>query len=312
MSLTSKAEKSAGAFMAVSSTQPATAVGGRPLLASEPPSTEPAMVLIESRPWWRLFDLIDVWRCRELLFILARRDIQVRYRQTILGVAWAVIQPLGTVLAFWGFFGKLAGVPSDGIPYPVFVGCGVLPWQLFSFALNHSANSLVAEQQIIRKSYFPRLIVPLAAVISGVLDFAVGFLLLLLLMLCRGMVPAWSILLVPLLVMLTLTAALAVGLWLSALNAKYRDVRYLLPFLTQIWLLATPVAYPSSLMPKPWRTLFALNPMAGIVDGFRMAMLGSGADVGRMLTVSSLTVLVVLAGGLAYFRHVESTLADVL
>ncbi len=273
---------------------------------------EASFTVIEARTWWRIFDLSELWRYRELILILARRDIQVRYRQTVLGVLWAVIQPLGAVLTFWWFFGKLADIPSDGTPYPIFVYCGVLPWQLFAGALNHSANSLVAEQQIIRKSYFPRLIVPLAAVIGGVLDFAVGFVLLVLLMLCRGFVPSWTILLVPLLVLLTLAAALAVGLWLSALNARYRDVRYVLPFVTQLWMLATPVAYPSSLMPRPWRALYASNPMAGVVDGFRRALLGSGADVGLMLTVSSITVLVALVGGLAYFRYVESTLADVL
>lgn len=298
--------------MKLSANPLAAAVEGHPCPEPERPPGEAGLVLIEPQPWWRVFDLRELWRYRELICILARRDIQVRYRQTLLGVAWAVIQPLGTVLAFWWFFSKLAGVPSDGTPYPIFVYCGVLPWQLFAFALNHSANSLVAEQHIIRKSYFPRLIVPLASVVCGVLDFAVGFFLLLLLMVYQGIMPLWSILLVPLLMLLTLAAALAVGLWLSALNAKYRDVRYVLPFITQLWMLATPVAYPSSLMSQRWRTIYAINPMAGIVDGFRRALLGTGGNVGLMLTVSTVTVLVVLAGGLAYFRHVECTLADVL
>src|SRR5580704_12025465 len=208
-------------------------------------------------------NLADVWAYRELLFFLVWRDIKVRYKQTALGAAWAVIQPVMTMIVFSVFFGRLAKVPSDGIPYPVFAYTALLPWQLFAFALTESSNSLVGSQNLITKVYFPRLVIPLASVLAGIVDFAIAFVVLLCLMLYYGITPTAAVVWLPLFVLLALATALSVGLWFSALNVKYRDVRYTIPFLTQFWMFATPVAYSSTLVPERWRVWFGLNPMAG-------------------------------------------------
>lgn len=255
--------------------------------------------------------LKELWDYRELLYFLVWRDIKVRYKQTALGAAWAVIQPVMTMVVFSIFFGRLAKVPSDGVPYPVFSMAALLPWQLFAFALTESSNSLVASQNLITKVYFPRLVVPLSSVLAGIVDFAIAFVVLLILMAFYGIRPTAAVVWLPLLVLLAVVSALSVGLWLSALNVKYRDVRYTIPFLTQLWMFATPVAYPSSIIPEPWRTLSGLNPMAGVVEGFRWALLGNGHAPGALLWVSVAAVLLLFVGGLIYFRRMESTFADI-
>jgi lipopolysaccharide transport system permease protein len=275
-------------------------------------SAPTAVVRIRPSAGWRALDLAELWRYRELLCFLALRDIQVRYKQTALGVAWAVLQPLLTMFIFTVIFGVLAGVPSDGVPYALFVLVGLLPWQLFSYALTQSSQSLVAEQRLITKVYFPRLIVPLASVVSGLADFAVAFVLVLGAMAFYAVTPGWNLLAVPALVVFAVATALAVGLWLAALNVQYRDVRYIVPFLTQAWMYATPVAYPSSLIPEAYRPLFGLNPMAGVVEGFRWALLGTGEAPTALVGVSALTVAALLAGGLYYFRRLERQFADIV
>jgi len=260
---------------------------------------------------WTSIGFRELWDYRELLYFLTLRDIKVRYKQTALGAAWAVIQPFFMMVVFSLFFGKLAGVKSDGIPYPVFTFCALLPWQLFAHALTESSNSLVANERLITKVYFPRLVVPLAAVLGGLVDFAVAFVILLAMMLYYGIVPTWAIVTLPAFILLAVLTALAVGLWLSALNVKYRDVRYTINFLIQFWLFATPVAYPSSIVPERWRPLYGLNPMAGVVEGFRWALLGSKPP-GAMLAVSVAVVIVLLIGGLYYFRRMEQEFADVV
>ncbi|HEY8187628.1 MAG TPA: ABC transporter permease [Pyrinomonadaceae bacterium] len=260
---------------------------------------------------WASIGLRELWDYRELLYFLTLRDIKVRYKQTALGAAWAIIQPVFMMAVFSLFFGKLAGVKSDGLPYPIFAFCALLPWQLFAHALTESSNSLVANERLITKVYFPRLLVPLAAVLGGLVDFAVAFVILLGMMFYYGIVPTWAIVTLPAFVLLVVLTALAVGLWLSALNVKYRDVRYTINFLIQFWLFATPVAYPSSIVPERWRALYGLNPMAGVVDGFRWALLGTQPPR-SMLVVSVAVVIALLIGGLYYFRRMEQEFADVV
>lgn len=271
-----------------------------------------ATLRVEPRRGWTSIDLRELWQYRELLYFLTWRDVKVRYKQTALGAAWAIIQPFFMMLVFSLFFGRLARIPSDGIPYPVFVFCGLLPWQLFAHALTESSNSLVGNQNLITKVYFPRLVIPIAAVLGGVIDFFIAFVILLGMMLYYGIVPGLAIVTLPGFVLLALLTALAVGLWLSALNAQYRDVRYTINFLVQFWLFATPVAYPSSLVPEKWRPLYGLNPMAGVVEGFRWALLGKSEPPGLMLGVSIIVVGILLFGGLYYFRRMEQEFADVI
>ena len=253
----------------------------------------------------------ELWAYRELIYFLVWREIKIRYKQTALGVAWAVLQPLLAMAVFSLFFGRLAGLPSDGVPYPLFTFCALLPWQLFAFAMTESSNSVVANQRLITKVYFPRLILPLAGVAVGLADFAFTSVLLLAMLAFYGVMPGWTILTLPIWTLLALTTALAVGIWFSAINVRYRDVRYTLPFLTQIWLIATPVAYSSVIVPDRWRPLVALNPMVGVVDGFRWALLGT-AFPGAAVLVSSVAVLLLLVSGLFYFRSVERTFADIV
>jgi lipopolysaccharide transport system permease protein len=287
-----------------------------PPAAAEPGTAprRPALV-IKARPGWRPLNLPELWRYRELLWFLALRDVKVRYKQTALGAAWAVLQPLFTMLVFSVFFGYLGGMDSrikGYIPYPVYTLCALLPWQLFSFALTQSATSVVSGRALLTKVYFPRLLIPMAPLLCGLLDFAISFGLLAVLMACYGVVPGWAALTLPLWVLLALMTSLAVGLWLSALNAVYRDVQYTLPFLTQLWLFLTPVAYPSSIVPERWRPLYGLNPMAGVVDGFRWALLRGERPDGPMLLVSVLSVAALLVGGLFWFRRMERTFADLV
>jgi lipopolysaccharide transport system permease protein len=254
----------------------------------------------------------DLWRYRELLLFLAWRDIKVRYKQTALGAAWALLQPLLTMVIFSVIFGSLAGLPSDGIPYPIFTFAALLPWQLFSYALNMSSTSLVTDQNLISKVYFPRLVIPLSSVLAGILDFLIAFMALLGMMLVFSWPVTWRLAFIPLLVLLALATAMAVGLWLSALNVRYRDVRYSLPFLTQFWMYATPIAYSSTLIPEKWMAFYSLNPMVGVVEGFRWALLGKTEFAGVSLMISFLVVSVLLLGGLRYFQQVEDTFADVI
>ena len=261
---------------------------------------------------WPTIDLRELWDYRELLYFLTWRDLKVRYKQTALGAAWAVIQPLFMMLVFSLFFGRLAGVPSDGVPYPVFTFCALLPWQLFAHALTESSNSLVGNQNLITKVYFPRLVVPMSAVLGGLVDFAIAFVILLGMLAFYGLIPGWQILALPALVLLAVMTALAVGLWLSALNVQYRDVRYTINFLVQFWLFATPVAYPSSIIPAQWRVVYGLNPMVGVVEGFRWSLLGKPESPGVVVLVSTIVVVTLLVGGLYYFRRMEQQFADVI
>ena len=236
----------------------------------------------------------------------------MRYKQTALGAAWVIIQPLLTMIVFTMFFGKLAKVPSDGIPYPLFVYTGLVPWTLFAYSLTESSGSLVANQNLITKVYFPRLIIPLASVLAGLVDFTISFCVLLLFMLYYGVVPTVFVLAVPAFVLLAVLAALSVGIWLSALNVEFRDVRYTIPFLTQLWLFVTPLAYASSLIPEKWRWVYGLNPMAGVVEGFRWALIGRTETPSLVLAASVPVVAVLLAGGIYYFRRMERSFADVV
>ena len=257
-------------------------------------------------------NLTELWEYRELLYFLTWRDIKVRYKQTVLGAGWAVIQPFMMMVIFTIFFGRLAKIPSDGLPYPIFAYTALLPWQLFSRALSDASTSLVVNERLITKVYFPRLLVPASAVLASLVDFAIAFVLLLGMMIFYGIVPTAAVTTLPLFILLALMTALGIGFWLSALNAQYRDVRYTLPFLTQFWLFATPVVYPASLVPEQWRLLYGLNPMAGVVEGFRWALLGKAGPPDVMLAVSAIAVLATFIGGLYYFSRAEDTFADVV
>jgi lipopolysaccharide transport system permease protein len=267
---------------------------------------------IEPPNRWPSIGFHELWEYRELLYFLTWRDIKIRYKQTVLGAAWAIIQPVSMMIVFSLFFGKLAKIDSDGIPYPVFAFCALLPWQLFSGAVSDSSNSLVGNQGLITKVYFPRLVIPISAVISGLLDFVLALAVLIGLIFWYGIVPGWRIITVPGFILLAMCTALAVGLWLSALSVQYRDVRYVIGFLVQFWLFATPVAYPSTIIPEQWRAVYALNPMVGVVEGFRWALLGKSSALGSMLWVSIGVVLITLFGGLYYFRRMEQQFADIV
>lgn len=268
-------------------------------------------IVIEPQRGWTALDLMDLWRYRELLFFLTWRDIKVRYKQTLLGATWAILQPLFTMVVFSVIFGTLAGLPSDGIPYPIFTFTALLPWQLFAFSLTNSSNSLINSQNLISKVYFPRLIIPIASVLPGLVDFAIAFLVLAGMMIYYQVTISIRLLALPAFILLALLTALAVGLWLSALNVKYRDVRYAVPFLTVLWQYGSPIAYSSSLIPEKWQILYGLNPIAGVVEGFRWALLGRG-EVGSLLWVSIFIVIILLISGLVYFRRMEDTFADVI
>jgi lipopolysaccharide transport system permease protein len=271
----------------------------------------PVLVLRPSRGWMSL-NLRDVWEARELLYFLIWRDIKVRYKQTVLGASWAIIQPVFAMVIFSLFFGKLAKMPSDGVPYPIFAFTALVPWTFFAGALSQSSGSLVGSANLLKKVYFPRLVIPIASALAGCVDFCLAFSVLLCMMLWYGMYPSVAILsLVPLL-LLAIIASLGAGLWLSALNVQYRDVHHIVPFLTQIWLFATPIAYPSSLLSEPWRTIYGLNPMVGVVEGFRWALLGTKTAPGPMILLSALAALILLVSGAFYFRRMERTFADIV
>jgi lipopolysaccharide transport system permease protein len=269
-------------------------------------------IAIEPPKGWAPLALGELWKFRELLFFLTWRDIKVRYKQTALGASWAILQPVLTMIIFSIIFGGLAKLPSEGIPYPIFTFTALLPWQLFAFALSQSSNSLVGSQNLISKVYFPRLVVPFSSVLAGVVDFAIAFVVLVGLLFYYGIGLTPTILLLPVFLLLALISALAVGLWLSALNVKYRDIRYVVPFLTQFWMYATPIAYSSSLIPEKWRWLYSLNPMTGVVEGFRWAILGKSSLDVFSLSISAFMVIVLLIGGLYYFKRMETSFADII
>lgn len=266
----------------------------------------------EASKGWALPKLRELWEFRELLYFFAWRDIKVRYKQTVMGVLWAIIQPFLTMIIFSLFFGRLANVPSDGLPYPVFSYAALVPWTFFANALAQASNSLVINANMIKKIYFPRLALPIASVLAGVIDFVLAFVVLLGIMLYYGLVPTINIIWLPFFVLLALVTSLGVSLWLAAMNVQFRDVHYTIPFLTQAWLFVTPIAYPSSLLPEPWRTLYGLNPMAGVVEGFRWALLGTGTAPGKMIIISALVAITLFVSGSFYFRRMEQSFADVL
>jgi len=264
-----------------------------------------------SKGWaWPKFR--ELWEYRELLFFFVWRDIKVRYRQTVMGVLWAIIQPIFTMVIFSLFFGRLAKVPSDGLPYPIFSYAALVPWTFFATALTQASNSLVLSANMVKKIYFPRLTMPIATVLAGVIDFVLAFVVLLGMMLFYGLLPTINVLWLPFFLLLALITSLGVSLWLSAMNVQFRDVQYTIPFLTQAWLFVTPIAYPSSLLPEPWRTLYGLNPMAGVVEGFRWALLGTNTAPGPMTLVSAVVALTLFISGAFYFRRMEQGFADVL
>ena len=271
-----------------------------------------SVTIIRPSRGWIALKLRELWEYRELLLFLAWRDISVRYKQTALGATWAIIQPLFTMIVFSLFFGRLGKIPSDGLPYPIFTYTALLPWQYFATALAGSADSLVGSANLISKVYFPRLVIPVASVLPAIIDFAIAFVVLLGMMFFYGITPTWNVVWLPLFLLMALVTALGVGLWLSAMNVQYRDIRYTIPFITQFWMFASPVAYPSSMIPEQWRPLYGLNPMAGVIEGFRWALLGTETEPGPLIIVSAFVALVLLVSGAFYFRRMEKTFADVV
>lgn len=275
-------------------------------------ATRPVPVEIKPTAWRGSLHLRELWEYRELLYFLVWRDVKVRYKQTVVGILWAIIQPVMTMVVFSVFFGGLARMPSDGLPHPIFYYSAILPWSYFAQALTSTTNSMVENQRIITKIYFPRLILPLAAVVTGVVDFVVAFSVLLLMLAWYGITPTAAICLLPLFLALAVVTALGVGLWFAALNAMYRDVRYVMPFLIQFWMFASPVVYPSSLVPSSWQWLYGLNPMAGVIGGFRWALTGYGQPHLALLLASAAVMVLLLVAGVLYFQRVEETVVDML
>jgi lipopolysaccharide transport system permease protein len=269
------------------------------------------VIHIRATKGWATLQLKELWLYRELLYFLTWRDLKVRYKQTILGATWAIIQPFFMMVVFSIFFGRLASVPSDGVPYPIFSYTALVPWTFFSYGLSQGSNSLVSNTNLLKKIYFPRLAMPIATVLSGVVDFVIAFVVLIGMMLYYGMTPTAHIFWLPFFLLLAFITALGVSLWLSSLNVLFRDIRYAIPFLTQFWLFATPIAYPSSMLDEPFRTLYAVNPMVGVVEGFRWALLGTDTAPGTIIIVSYTVAVMVLVSGAFYFRRLEKTFADI-
>jgi lipopolysaccharide transport system permease protein len=282
----------------------------------EPVASAPPVLLLAPCAGWLTVDTREFWYYRELLYFFIWRDIKVRYKQTAVGAAWAVFQPLMTMLLFSLLFGRLAKLPSQGLPYPLFYYSALLPWMYFSNALQNTASKLVENQHVITKVYFPRLMLPLSATLSGLVDFGISFLMFAVIVSYYGvrfeLWPGLELLYFPILLLLTILLALGVGLWLSALNAVYRDVKYVLPFLLQFWMFASPVAYPASLVPPKWRWLYGLNPMSGVIEGFRWSLTGRGDAPYRLLAPSATMILAIVVSGVAYFQAMETTIADVV
>ncbi len=272
----------------------------------------PHRIVIEPQKGWISLNLLEVWRYRDLLTMLVWRDFSCRYRQSVLGAGWAIVRPVLSVLVFTVIFGRIAKLPSDGIPYPLFSFAAMMPWLYFSTALANATNSVVGGQGLLTKVYFPRLVLPLASICSGLGDLVIQFVLLIALMLWYGAAPTWSVLLVPFFIFECMVVSLALGLWLTALNVKYRDINQLVPFVVQIWMYLTPIVYSSTMVPHRYRALYSLNPLVGVVDGFRWAMLGQTAPDWSMLAISSTVVVILFVSGLYYFRRVEQTFADII
>jgi lipopolysaccharide transport system permease protein len=294
--------------------QPVQKKGGLSLSSKARPAAHPGRRATHIKPsnGWMPLKLGEFWEYRELLYFLVWRDIKVRYKQTILGASWAILQPLLTMVIFSIFFGRLARVPSDGIPYPIFSYAALVPWTFFSNGVTQSANSLVSNSNMLKKIYFPRLTMPVGSILAGLVDLLLAFVVLIVMMVFYNRFPTVNIVWLPFLLLIALITALGVGFWLSALNVQFRDVRYIVPFLTQLWMFITPIAYPSSLLAEPWRTLYGINPMAGVVEGFRWALLGTDTAPGPIILVSSIVALVLFISGMYYFRKMESTFADVV
>jgi len=280
--------------------------------ATERAAPEPPVVVIRPPAGWAKLGIGELWAYRELLFFFVWRDLKVRYKQTLLGASWAVIQPFLTMVLFSLFFGRLAHIPSDGVPYPVFTFAALVPWTFFATGLTQASTSVVMHQGLIKKVYFPRLAVPVASVLAGTVDFLIAFVVLIGMALYFGISPTRHVVWIPALFALALVTALGAALWLAALYVRYRDVQYLVPFVAQMWLFATPVAYPSSLIREPWRTFYAMNPMAGVVEGFRWAVLGTATAPGPMIFVSSIVAVGLLVAGAYFFRRMESSFADMV
>ena len=256
--------------------------------------------------------LAELWAYRELLYFFVWRDVKVRYKQTAIGAAWAILQPFLSMLIFSLFFGRLAKLPTNGLPYPIFYYCALLPWTYFAGALQNATNTIVENQRLITNIYFPRLVLPISAVLSGLVDFGIAFVMLIAMMFFYKVMPGKGLLLLPALMLLAVLTALAFGLWLSALNAVYRDVRYVVPFVIQFWMFVSPVAYSASLVPERWRWIYGLNPMAGVVEGFRWALTAKANGPGALFFASACGVVLALIGGMSYFRRMEGTFADVV
>jgi lipopolysaccharide transport system permease protein len=269
-------------------------------------------LVIKPRKGLFQLDLGSLWQYRDLLYFLIWRDIKVRYKQTLIGILWSILQPLMTMVVFTVVFSMLARIPSDGFPYPIFVLTGLLPWTYFSQALGRTGGSLVGNATLITKVYFPRLMIPLSAVVVPAVDLLMSFLILLGFIVYYRITPTWAILALPALILLSLLTALAVGFWLSALHVKYRDVGYITPFLIQVWMYASPVAYPVSLIPEKWRTLYGLNPMVGVIEGFRWALLGKDSPEFGAMAVSASIIIIIAMGGIIYFKNTEKTFADLV
>lgn len=273
--------------------------------------TVPELSIVPPKGWHDL-NLAELWHSRELLYFFVWKEIKIRYKQTVIGAAWAILQPLMTMLIFTLFFGRLAKIPSEGLPYPLFYYCALLPWLYFASSLQNATNVVVEQQRVITKVYFPRLVLPLSAVISPLLDFCFGFSILILMLIHYKIHPTLSLLALPVFLVLAILTALGVGLFLSAMNALYRDVRYVVPFLVQFWMFASPVAYPSTLVPARWRWLYGLNPIAGVIEGFRWSLTGTGEPPSVLLAASSAAVLFLVVGGTIYFQKMEGIIADVV
>lgn len=270
------------------------------------------VIRIEPRRSWLAIDFGELWAYRDLIYFFVWRDIKVRYKQTVIGAAWAVLQPVLTMVVFSLFFGRLAKIPSQGLPYPIFYYSALLPWMYFATAMQSATNVVVEQQRVITKIYFPRVVLPIASVMAGLLDFGISFAVFLVLMIVYRIVPGAAMIWLPCFALLAVLTALGVGLWLSALNALYRDVRYVVPFLVQFWMFASPVAYPSALVPAKWRWLYGLNPMAGVIEGFRWSLTGHGEPPSILLAASSVAVVLLVLSGLVYYHIVEGKIADVV
>jgi len=284
------------------------------LIRDANPATAPALNYMRIAPThgWTSLKLAELWEHRELIYFFTWRDIKVRYKQTVLGALWAIIQPLLTMLVFALFFGRLAKVPSDGIPYPLFSYVALVPWTFLATGLTQASNALVQNSNMLKKIYFPRMAMPLGTVMAGCVDFCLAFAVLLAMMAFYRVVPTWKVVWLPFFLLLALVTCLGASLWLSAMNVQFRDVRYAVPFVTQFWMFATPIAYPSSLLSGPWRTIYGINPMVGVVEGFRWALLGAHTSPGPMVAVSSIVAFGLLVGGAYYFSRLERTFADVV